>query len=119
MQQHVFQERAAQERHAHDDMEKQHHLTRIDAAYWTERGKDAQAQHWQPLIVLAEDYLHRYPEIDEDYLGDFRERLYCDKVSMLSGSWDMENPYWFGRSYCGHARLDTGLSSTSWSVSDC
>ncbi len=42
-------------------------------------------------------------------LGDFRERFYCDRVSMPSAPQDMGNPHSVGRSYCGHARLDTGI----------
>jgi translation initiation factor 2B subunit (eIF-2B alpha/beta/delta family) len=42
-------------------------------------------------------------------LGDFRERFYCDRVSLPNAPQDMGNPHSVGRSYCGHARLDTGI----------
>jgi hypothetical protein len=42
-------------------------------------------------------------------LGDFRERFYCDRVSMPNAPQDMENSHAVGRSYCGHARLDAGI----------
>jgi Homeodomain-like domain len=51
--------------------------------------------------------------------GDFRERFYYDKVSVPICAWDMGSPHSVGRLYCGHARLDTGISSASSSISDC
>ena len=42
-------------------------------------------------------------------LGDFRERFYCDRVSMPNAPQDMGNSHSVGRSYCGHARPDAGI----------
>jgi hypothetical protein len=42
-------------------------------------------------------------------LGDFRERFYCDRVSMPNAPQDMGNPHSVGRSYGGHARREAGI----------
>jgi hypothetical protein len=44
-----------------------------------------------------------------EYLGDFRERFYCDRVSMPNAPQDMGNPHSVGRSYGGHARREAGI----------
>ena len=51
-------------------------------------------------------------------LGDFRERCYCARVSVLNAPRARGSPHSFRRSYCGHARLDAGIPSVSSSVSD-
>jgi hypothetical protein len=51
-------------------------------------------------------------------LGDFRERCYCARVSVLNAPRARGSPPSFRRSYCGHARFDAGIPAISSSVSD-
>jgi|RhiMetdeSRZDD1v2_1073273.scaffolds.fasta_scaffold10580_2 hypothetical protein len=80
---------------------------------------------WQSTLEVAADlafsllmniggqlvFYHGFATVERvTLLGDFRERFYCDRVSMLNAPQDMGTPHAVGRSYCGHARLDTGIS---------
>ena len=51
------------------------------------------------------------PRINQEMedLGDFRERFYCDRVSMPNAPQDIGNPHSVGRSYGGHARREAGI----------
>jgi hypothetical protein len=73
----------------------------------------AEASCTLQMVLKAKAVIDR-----RDLLGDFRERCYCDRVSVLSTPWVKGSPDSCRRSYGGHARLDAGISAVSSSVSD-
>jgi len=72
-----------------------------------------------PGLILETASQERIPTMfGTSFLGDFRERCYCARVSVLNAPRARGSSPSFRRSYCGHARLDTGIPSVSSSVSD-
>jgi transposase len=100
------------------------------ATLFPTRGQPAAAP-WRLALITIMQYVEDLSDrqaaeavrsrIDWKYalsLGDFRERCYCARVSVLNAPRARGSPHSVRRSYCGHARLDAGIPSVSSSVSD-